>query len=492
MAQKNNTNKKLILGLKVKQLRLANKLSFSDLAEHTGLSVSYLNEIEKGKKFPKEDKLKSISNSLKVSFEELTSPHLKGGLAPVGELLKSNFLRELPLDLFGIELNKVVEIIASSPLKVGAFISTLVELSRTYEFKEESFYFRALRAYQEMHLNYFEDIEDEIEKFVQEFELPVGGAVPVEVLEDILSSKFGYTIEAGSLEKRQGLGNVRSIYNEKKRLLYLNGKMNSMQLAFQLGKELGFQYLKLSKRPYSSTFNRVKSFEEVLNNFKASYFSVGILINKNSILKDLEEWFSQTRLNPQFLINLSQKYKASSSVLFQRFNVLPQYFGIDKLFYLQTKYHLKKDSYFIDKELHLSKKHKPHANGLDETYCRRWLGVSALNVMKNNPEMDNLYLMQKSKYIGTDEEYLVVANGRKNYPLLDINTSVSVGMLLDDNARKTIRFSKDPNIPVKEVNVTCERCSEMNCQERAAPPIIIEKQNKQMQIEQEIADLLNS
>jgi len=97
-----------------------------------------------------------------------------------------------------------------------------------------------------------------------------------------------------------------------------------------------------------------------LNNFKASYFSVGILINKNSILKDLEEWFGQTRLNPQFLLNLAQKYKASSSVLFQRFNVLPQYFGIDKIFYLQTKHILQKDSYVIDKELHLSKKHKPH------------------------------------------------------------------------------------------------------------------------------------
>jgi len=118
--------------------------------------------------------------------------------------------------------------------------------------------------------------------------------------------------------------------------------------------------------------------------------------------------------------------------------------------------------------------------------------MSALNVMKMNPAMDNLYLMQKSKYIGTDEEYLVLANGRRNYPLLDINTSVSVGMLLDDNARKIIRFSKDPNIPVKNVNVTCERCSESNCLERAAPPMIIEKQNKQFQIEEQIAELLNS
>ncbi len=492
MAQKNNTNKKLILGLKVKQHRVAKKMSFADLSEHSGLSVSYLNEIEKGKKYPKEDKLKVISNALNVSFEELSSFELKGGLAPVGELLKSNFLKELPLDLFGIELNKVVGIIANSPLKVGAFISTLVELSRTYEFKEESFYFRALRAYQEMHHNYFEDIEDEIEKFVVEFQLPIGSAVPPDVLQNILKSKFGYKIKFDTIEKREALKNVRAISDVKKRTLHLNGNLNNMQKAFQLGKELGFLYLNLSNRPHSSVFTKTHSFEEVLNNFKASYFAVGILINKNSIIKDLEEWFSQTRLNPQFLINLAQKYKASSSVLFQRFNVLPKYFGINNIFYLRTKHNLEQDSYLIDKELHLSKKHKPHANGLDESYCRRWLGMSALKVIKSNPGLDNLYLMQKSKYIGTDEEYLVVANGRKNYPLTNMNTSVSVGMLLDEKARKTIRFSQDPNIPSKDVNVTCERCPKSDCQERVAPPVVIENLNKHTLIEQQIGDLLNS
>ncbi|MCH9024924.1 MAG: hypothetical protein IH931_06280, partial [candidate division Zixibacteria bacterium] len=54
---------------------------------------------------------------------ELISLELADGLAPVGDLLKSNFLNELPLDLFGIELSKVVEIIANAPIRVGAFIS---------------------------------------------------------------------------------------------------------------------------------------------------------------------------------------------------------------------------------------------------------------------------------------------------------------------------------------------------------------------------------
>ena len=103
-------NQKLILGLKVKHLRTKKGYSFSELAKVSGLSGSYLNEIEKGKKYPKQDKLKTLAAGLDVNFEELTSTKLTGNLAPLAALLKSNFLNELPLDLFGIELGKVVEL----------------------------------------------------------------------------------------------------------------------------------------------------------------------------------------------------------------------------------------------------------------------------------------------------------------------------------------------------------------------------------------------
>ena len=43
---------KLILGLKIKQLRQERQFSLNELAEKSQLSVSYLNEIEKGKKYP--------------------------------------------------------------------------------------------------------------------------------------------------------------------------------------------------------------------------------------------------------------------------------------------------------------------------------------------------------------------------------------------------------------------------------------------------------
>jgi len=89
-------NKKLIFGLKVRQLRQQLGLSFAELSELTGISVSYLNEIEKGKKFPKEKKIKSLADALKTSENDLTSERLSKNLQPIGDLLQSNFLALRP------------------------------------------------------------------------------------------------------------------------------------------------------------------------------------------------------------------------------------------------------------------------------------------------------------------------------------------------------------------------------------------------------------
>ena len=138
MSQKSQ-NHKIILGLKVRQLRTEKKLSFAVLSEQTGMSVSYLNEIEKGKKYPKDDKIQLLATALETTTDSLISAEMPQSLLAVESLLQSNFLSELPLELFGIEMNKVVEIIANAPMRVGAFISTLVELSRNYALREENF-----------------------------------------------------------------------------------------------------------------------------------------------------------------------------------------------------------------------------------------------------------------------------------------------------------------------------------------------------------------
>ena len=96
---------RLIFGLKLKQIRTEKNLSLFGLAKLSGLSKSYLNEIEKGKKYPKTDKILLLSESLEVPYDHLVSLKLDKNLAPIGEILQSKILKEIPLELFGIKEN---------------------------------------------------------------------------------------------------------------------------------------------------------------------------------------------------------------------------------------------------------------------------------------------------------------------------------------------------------------------------------------------------
>ncbi|MCB0286652.1 MAG: helix-turn-helix transcriptional regulator, partial [Calditrichaeota bacterium] len=69
----NSENLRLVMGFKLKQFRLENGLSLKDLAAKTDLSISYLSEIEKGKKYPKPEKIFQLAEALKISFDELVS-----------------------------------------------------------------------------------------------------------------------------------------------------------------------------------------------------------------------------------------------------------------------------------------------------------------------------------------------------------------------------------------------------------------------------------
>ena len=488
-------NEKIIFGLKVKQLRQEQGLSFKELAEETRMSVSYLNEIEKGKKFPRKDKIELLARVLKVSAEELTSPDLSRGLAPVGELLNSNFLNELPLDLFGIELSKVVEIIANAPLRVGAFISTLVELARNYALREENFYNGALRSYQEMRYNYFEEIEEAAAQFVQKYQLPIDSPVSVASLQKVLEKEFAYTIVEDGLRDYPDLKSMRSVFDPKKKRLLMNGELNNFQRAFQFGKELGFNYLDLKERSNTSSLLRINSFEEVLNHFKAAYFSVAILINRDSFIRELKTFFKKSRWDGEAFLGLMHKYHASPEMLFHRLtNVIPQFFGLRKLFFLRFIHDTEEDLFQIDKELHLTDKHHPHGNNIHEHYCRRWLSLSLLrdlHQMQNEGKyVGTIVGAQRSRYFGTEDEYLCFTLARPAYPTPNINMSVTLGLVIDDELRKAVGFLNDPSISTREVNTTCERCPIEDCKERSAPALVIEKRAQRHRLQEALKKIM--
>jgi len=173
MGEKNNLNTviikhniRFIFGMKLKNLRHEKGYGLKDLSELTGISVSYLNEIEKGKKFPKHEKIINLAKGLEVEYDDLVSIKMSGRLGKMSELFSSSsVLGSFPFRLFGISYENVIELFNSSPKKAVALISTLMEISKSYDMNVEQFFLASLRSYQEMHKNYFEEFEKLAEKF---------------------------------------------------------------------------------------------------------------------------------------------------------------------------------------------------------------------------------------------------------------------------------------------------------------------------------------
>ena len=497
MSQKSQ-NHKIILGLKVRQLRTDKRLSFAVLSEQTGMSVSYLNEIEKGKKYPKEDKIQLLASALATTPASLISAEMPQSLSAVEDLLQSNFLNELPLDLFGIEMNKVVEIIANAPMRVAAFISTLVELSRNYALREENFYFGALRAYLEMNNNYFEDLEEAVHQFVKQNKVPTGHALPDHFLAGLLEKKYGYKIVNNGLDDFPELKNIRSVFVPKTKNLLLNSSLNEQQRAFQFGKELGFSALSLKERAYTASLQRVKSFDEALNHFKAGYFSAALLMPREAFVQDMEAFLKMEKWDDGVsLTHLLQKYQATPEMLFQRMtNVLPHFFGLNKLFFLRVVHRLKTNQFDINKELHLNRRHHPHGNGLDEHYCRRWVSVSLLNDLEtlqnrdaSSPKNGVIVGIQRSHYFQTNDEYICFTMAR---PSGAKNVSVTIGILIDNELQQKIKFINDSQISHREVSTTCERCAIKDCEERVVEPLVVQQRQERAKINDTLKKILDN
>ena len=358
-----NEHIRLIFGLKLKQIRQEKNLSLQALSKVSGISQSYLNEIEKGKKYPKTDKISALAAALEVEYDTLVSLKLSKKLEPMAKLLKSNMLTEIPFDFFGLDTAQILDLFSAAPAKLSAFVNAIFEIGKNYNLTVEKFYFAALRSYQEMHQNYFPEIEDEAVRFLKDQVKGSEETLNENILAGILKSMYGIEISYFDEEDQPVIANMRSVFRPESKILMINKRISEDQRAFTMAKELGFQYMGLKERPFTSSSIEVQSFEEVLNNFKASYFAGAILIRQELIIEALKDWFAQKTWKPEVVTEMAERFHATPETLFHRIsNVLPKHFGIDKFLFMRFDALPGSQQYFLTKEMHLSKRLGPQEN----------------------------------------------------------------------------------------------------------------------------------
>ncbi|MFV5701651.1 helix-turn-helix domain-containing protein [Flavobacterium sp. XS2P12] len=469
---------KLIFGLKLKQARTSKNLSLFGLAKITDLSKSYLNEIEKGKKYPKTDKIILLSEKLDVSYDHMVSLKLDNNLAPIGEILKSGILKEIPLEIFGIQENDLIDIIANAPAKVNAFISTIIEIAQHYNLTRESFFLAALRSYQEAHNNYFEDLELKVLQFSKAFHVNIDAKISIEELSAILIEEYGYTINEIIFSEQEELGDLRSIFVPKSKTLLLSSDIDEPQKAFILAKEIAYNYLEITERLYTFSWIKFDNFDQVLNNFYASYFAGALLIPRQKLIDELNLFLLKTDPQPQEMIELMGKFNVSPESFYQRLtNILPKDFQLKNLFFLRLSHKIGAETYQIKKELHITNQQEPHANEMNEHYCRRWVSIKTIeNAMRQNKS--HFFDAQISRYDNSNNEYLVFSSATLDPFKKDCLRSITVGILITPSVKKKFKFIDNKSIQKQIVGVTCETCAVKNCLERASPPIQLEQKTR--------------
>ena len=449
-------NIRIIFGIKVKKLRLDKTLSLHQLSALSGISVSYLNEIENGKKYPKPDKINQLSKTLDISYDQLVSSKLSKSLAPVGQFLNFEVINDFLFETFGIDKGTLLTMVANEPIKVSAFINSIFEIARNYNLKQEHFFFSCLRSYQELNDNYFDDIEDAVLNFIKQNSFDIKHPIAIASYEAILKENYNYTIQATDWAAYPKIKHLRSvtIKGNRPRLLY-NKKLTDRQRAFLLGREIGFSYLKIDKRPYTTSWMQVESFDQVLKNFRASYFAQALHIHREHLIQDIESFFGNATFNTDTLVHLLDKYEASPEMLLTRIsNILPRYFGTSELFFIRySSREPERNLKEISKELHLSKHSANLEYSTTEQNYRRWLTKSLLKYMLEKKGTDKTKVEAVLSQNSNGNEYLTISILRQMPELNDNNNSVTLGFTITDTLRKKIHFLNDKALHISKLGL---------------------------------------
>ena len=142
---------------------------------------------------------------------------------------------------------------------------------------KESLFSVALRSYQDMHDNYFPDLEQEAVRFRSEHGLRADGFLTKAELDACLDISFwGKNRPNSSLGAVNSLRKIRSYFQAAQHTLYINKDMSTAQERFLLAREIGFQFLQMKVRPYETIIQQADDLRAAAQQFQGFVFCFGV------------------------------------------------------------------------------------------------------------------------------------------------------------------------------------------------------------------------
>lgn len=460
----------------MKSFRTELRLSLRELSKKSGIAVSYLSEIESGKKYPKPDKLLSLSQALEVDYDQLVSTKVDKNLDPFAALINSDLIKLFPFHLFGISAGDILGLFKNNPENAQAFLQTFLQIGRAYDMSLENFLFAALRTWLRQRNNYFPNLEKLARQSRKDHGIDSGDST-YEQLSRILLEKYSYQIEETDFANHPELREFRSILKDNK-LLCINTNLLPSQKAFILAREIGFNELSITERPLTSSWIKVQSFDKLVNNFKASYFGGALLLPRDPVAEDINLLLEQKEWNTHLFTSLLDRHQATPEMLLYRMSqLLPGVFGLKDIFYFRFTNSANPQTIKLTKELNMTETLVPFGLGFNEHYCRRLMPLRLLNQLRHE------YLTvtagaQKVTFVKDGTQFLLLSMARPLSLSKERGSAIALGIKIDRKSATTINFLNDKTIDTEEVSETCERCPLTNCSERVVEASIISDQMK--------------
>ena len=312
----------------------------------------------------------------------------------------------------------------------------------------------------------------------------------------VLEKSFRYRTDESILNKNPVLSELRAVVIKNNGFsLLLNKKLSDAQKAFIAGRELAYNFLNIKDRSFVHSGMRLKTFDHLLNNFKASYFSTAILVNRDSMIQDLEKLFKNRIWDENRFLKIMDKYNCTTEMFFQRItNLLSKYFGLNKFFFFRLNHEIGSADYMISNELRLNTNRNPGAIAGDENFCRRWIAFKTLNhleatIKRQKNFSERTVSICRSKFYDSQDEYICISVGQRGNLFENMISSITIGLQVDDILKEKINFTEDEAIPSIVVNEACERCKVPDCKERAAAPLSVERMEKYAAVEKALSEL---
>lgn len=490
-------NLRFILGLKLNHLRKQRGLSLKQVADRADVAVSYLNEIEKGKKYPKPEKILALARALGTTYDELVSARLNEKLNPLSGVLKSGVLDEIPLEVFGLTPTGLLEMMAASPEKISALFDTFVKIARRFDVTIEHLLLAAMRSYVEQNKNHFEDLELAAEKFRQLHPWAQTAAPNLERLREYLTSVRGYTIDESPSALPAELGELRAVASNADTTrphLRLNARLGEWQKAFLLAREIGYREFGFNEPLTTSPILRVDSFEQLMNNFRASYFAGALLLDRHLLLDDIKRLFAASTWNGDALLEIKRRYQATPEMFFHRLSqIVPHLLGLEQMYFVRFDHRRGTPEVRIGKELHYHRMHGTHSIGVNEHYCRRWVSHQLFNQLERSLVEDPEAIIagaQRARFFASGDDYFSIALAYPHVLEPGLNSCVMMGFHVDDTLQDVVRFWNDPALPLQIVGDTCERCGVQDCTDRVVAPSLREREQRRARQFKSLANLM--